>query len=50
MTIDYFSEFPMPNTLTSFASQSNYVGLGLMCKRFTDLWCSISWAGDALGT
>ena len=26
----FFSEFPMPKTLVSFAFQSNYVGLGLM--------------------
>ena len=42
----FFSEFPMPKTLASFAFQSNYVGLGLLCKNFTDLWCSTVWHGD----
>ena len=32
------------------AFQSNYVGLALMCKRFTDLWCSTSWRGNVDGT
>ena len=36
----------MPKTLASFAFQSNYVGLGLLCKNFTDLWCSTVWHGD----
>ena len=33
----FFSNFPVPESLTSFAFQSNYVGIGLMCKRHTDL-------------
>ena len=41
----FFSNFPVPKTLISFAFQSNYVGIGLMCKRHTDLWCSASWKG-----
>ena len=46
----FFSEFPMPKSLVAFAFQSNYVGLGLMCKRFIDLWCSTTWQGDVEGT
>ena len=42
----FFSEFPMPKSLISFAFQSNYVGIGLMCKRYTDLWFSTSFKGD----
>ena len=42
----FFSAFPMPKTLTSFAFQSQYVGLGLMSKRFTDLWYTTSRSGD----
>ena len=42
----FFSEFPMPKSLLSFAFQSNYVGIGLMCKRFTDLWFSTLFKGD----
>ena len=36
----------MPKTLVSFAFQSNYVGLGLVCKKITDLWCSTVWHGN----
>ena len=36
----FFSNSPSPKTLTSFAFQSNYVGIGLMCKCHTDIWCS----------
>ena len=43
----FFSTFPMPKTLTSFAFQSQYVGLGLMSKRFTNLWYTTSRSGDA---
>jgi len=42
----FFSNFPLPKTLTSFAFQSNYVGIGLMCKWHTDIWCSTVWRGD----
>jgi hypothetical protein len=42
----FFSEFPMPKSLVSFAFQSNYVGVGLMSKRFSDLWFSTSFKGD----
>ena len=42
----FFFNFPLPKTLTSFAFQSNYVGIGLMCKRHTDTWCTSSWKGD----
>ena len=45
----FFSEFPMPKTLTVFAFQSNYVRLGLMCKCHTNLWYSISWKGNTHG-
>ena len=34
----FFSEFPMPKTLSGFANQSVYVGVGLMCKQFTSTW------------
>ena len=42
----FFSNLPLPKTLTGFVFQSNYVGIGLMCKRHTDLWCSTVWKGD----
>ena len=44
--IGFFTEFPMPKTRISFAFQSNYVGLGLVCKNYTDLWTSTVWSGD----
>ena len=34
----FFSEFALPSTLTGFEMQSWYVGIGLMCKRFTNHW------------
>ena len=34
----FYSAFPIPKTLQSFVNQSQYVGLGLMCKRYTDIW------------
>ena len=36
----------MPKSLVSFAFQSNYVGLGLMCKRVFDLLFSTRFHGD----
>ena len=37
----------MPKSLIAFAFQSNYVGVGLMCKRFCDLWFNSRFHGDA---
>jgi len=34
----FFSEFPMPKSLVGFASQSLYVGVGLMSKQFSARW------------
>lgn len=36
----FFSEFLMPRSLKSFEDQSNYVGLGLACKTFSNYWHS----------
>ena len=33
----------LSKTLSSFVFQSNCVGIGLMCKQQTDLWCSTVW-------
>ena len=46
----FFSEFPMPKSRSSFAFQSNYVGLGLVCKNYTDRWFSTKWHGNDVGT
>ena len=43
----FYSEFPMPRSLESFANQSLYVGPGLMCKRFCDSWYTTKFTGDA---
>ena len=32
----FFSEFSLPSSLRGFEMQSWYVGIGLMCKRFTN--------------
>ena len=48
-TVIAFPEFPMPKTLTVFALKSNYVGLGLMCKHHTNLWCSTTWKDNTTG-
>ena len=42
----FFSTFPMPKTLESFANQSLYVGVGLMCKNFCDTWYTSKFKGD----
>ena len=34
----FFSEFAPPKSLKSFVEQSLYVGLGLVCRAFTDTW------------
>ena len=48
-TVFVFSEFPIPKTLMAFALQSNYVEFGLMCKYYTDLWCSTNWKANTTG-
>ena len=42
----FFSNFPVPETLIAFAFQSNYVVIGLMYKRHTDLWCTTKGKGN----
>ena len=34
----FFPEFTTPKSITGFEEQSIYVGVGLMCKQFTDEW------------
>ena len=39
----FFSNFPMPRSLVGFVEQSAYVGFGLMCRSYTDQWCTTAW-------
>ena len=40
------SNFPMPGTALGFAFQSQYVGISLQCRQFSDLWYTTMWKGD----
>ena len=42
----FFSDFPMPRTLESFAQQSLYVGPGLRCRKFCDTWYTTKFNGN----
>ena len=42
----FFSNFPMLKSLLGFANQSLYVGVGLMCRNFTDMWYTLTFKGD----
>ena len=42
----FYSDFPMPRSLSGFCAQSRYVGAGLMCRKFCDTWYTTKFKGN----